>query len=103
MINFIKEHRKFIIISLIAVIAILFILFSDRGLLKRISLNGQKSELQNKISRELEIHDSLTNSIDKLQYDTVEIERIAREYYGMIKPGEKIYSIIEEKDTEHSK
>lgn len=76
-----------------------FILFSDRGLIKRMALISHRNELQTKIKDEMKVHDSLVKSIDNLQYDTVEIERIARENYGMIKPGEKIYSIIEEEDT----
>ena len=99
MIKFITEHRKSIIPVLIAVIVLIFVLFSDRGVIKRISLISQRNELQDKIQEELKVHDSLVRSIDKLQFDTIEIERIARENYGMIKPGEKIYSIIEEIDT----
>jgi cell division protein FtsB len=99
MINFIKEHRKFIILILIALLALSFVIFSDRGLIKRLSLINHRNELQTKIQDEMKIHDSLVKSIDKLQFDTIEIERIARENYGMIKPGERIYSIIEEEDT----
>ncbi|MFW6276782.1 MAG: FtsB family cell division protein [Bacteroidota bacterium] len=41
------------------------------------------------------MHDSLKQRIKMLQKDTSEIERVAREKYGMVKPGEKVYILKE--------
>jgi len=72
MIKIITEHRKSILLILIVVIAISFILFSDRGLIKRISLNSQRSELQNKIKEELHNRDSLLNSM--INYNSIHLK-----------------------------
>jgi len=70
-----------------------FIVFSDHGVLKRIKLESQKKELSQKIELEYKYKDSLNKVIKKLQNDTLEIERIAREKYGMVKPGEEVFII----------
>ena len=40
--------------------------------------------------------DSLEARADSLENDSATIERIARERYGMIKPGERLYRFVEE-------
>jgi cell division protein FtsB len=42
------------------------------------------------IYNEIKLKDSLNREIFLMEYDTNEIEKIAREKYGMIKPNEKV-------------
>jgi len=44
--------------------------------------------------------DSLEARADSLANDSATIERIARERYGMIRPGERLYRFVEEDTTE---
>lgn len=74
-----------------------FILFSDHGLIKRFSLEAEKSNLSKRIQQEYKTKDSLNSIIKKLRNDTLEIERIAREKYGMVKSGEEVYYIKSDK------
>lgn len=90
------KRRRIIIGTVLAAIIFSFILFSDHGLIKRIELEIDRNDLSNKITEKQVEQDSLARQIDKLQSDFYEIEKIAREYYGMIKPGEKIYIIHKE-------
>lgn len=78
--------------GLVLVLTII-ILFSEYGIIKRISLESDKDELYDKIAYEKQAADSLKNEIKLLKYDSTEIERIAREKYGLMKKGEKIYYI----------
>jgi cell division protein FtsB len=39
--------------------------------------------------------DSLEARADSLQSDSATIERIARERYGMIRPGERLYRFVQ--------
>lgn len=87
-----KKINVFIIATLVIVVAA-FILFSPSGLINRIILNKKQSELLNLINKEQHIKDSLIKTIDDLKNDTLEIERLAREKYGMKRPGEKIYLV----------
>jgi cell division protein FtsB len=54
-------------------------------------LEKEKKNLQAEIYREIHIRDSLKNRIRLLKFDTLEIERIARIKYGLIKEGEVTY------------
>lgn len=78
-------------------IVLSFILLSDHGLIKRIMLENHKSELNESIINEMKNKDSLKKVIQKLQTDTIEIERIAREKYGMVKPGEEVFFVKKKK------
>jgi cell division protein FtsB len=68
-----------------------FLLFSSYGIIKSIKLATQRIESIDELKNLAHTNDSLRQKIKELQNDTNEIERIAREKYGMMKPGEKIY------------
>lgn len=74
------------------------ILFSDYGLIKLFNLQYQKADLNNQIQIQYQIRDSLNTEIKAMKFDTIEIEKIAREKLGLIKPGEEI--IILKKDND---
>jgi len=85
-----KNKRSIIIFVIIAVFAV-FIIFSNYGIVKRIELEVGKKTLVKDIKKEKDISDSLSRQIKLLENDKLEIERIAREKYGMLKPGEKVF------------
>lgn len=90
---FLKKNKRLIIGVVSGAFVLTFLLFSSHGLFKWLSLKLQMSSLQSDIREETERQDSLTKKIELLLKDKSEIERIARENYGMIKPGEKVYII----------
>lgn len=87
---------------MIFTIILTYIVFSPSGIINRILLYGKKKELINKIEIENKTRDSLEKQITKIMKDTTEIEKIAREKYGMKLPGEKIY-IVPAKKKETTK
>ncbi|MDR0926161.1 MAG: septum formation initiator family protein [Ignavibacteria bacterium] len=87
------NNRKYVAALATGVIVLLLLLFSNYGLVKRFSLERQTNELQKEIAMYKQIEDSMQIKIAKLRNDTLEIERIAREKYGMQKPSEVIYYI----------
>jgi cell division protein FtsB len=103
--NFDKIFRRGLIeknkIKILWVAALLFflslVLFSNYGIIKRFALEGRKSELYKELGENKRTIDSLRQRIHALESDSTEIERIAREEYGMIKPGEKVYIIRKNK------
>lgn len=87
-------HRKNLIITTVFVLILaVFILFGGHGLFTRISLYFENEELRNEILIEKSKSDSLLNEIKSLRNDSNEIERIAREKFGMVNKGEKTYYI----------
>jgi cell division protein FtsB len=89
------KTRRIIIGSTLGVIILAFILFSDHGLIKRFKLEIERRNISSKIEKEKKERDSLNQVMGQLKFNMFEIERIAREHYGMIKPSEKIYIIKE--------
>lgn len=93
-----KNLRKIIIYGIALFLFINFI-FSDYGIIELISNNLKKKSIKTKIYQEEKHYDSLLKRVNELKYDTLEIERISRETYGMVKQNEKLYIYIEKKDT----
>ncbi len=86
--------RKVLIVTSIAIAVILaFVLFSSHGLVSRWSLSSEHADLTQQIEQLRTTEDSLRKALQILTTDTAVIERIARERYGYIKPGEKVYVI----------
>lgn len=88
-----KKKVNVFIISTIIIIIVAFILFSPSGIISRIILSKKKDELIKLINQEQHIKDSLLKTIYNLKYDTLQIERLAREKYGMKRSGEKIFLV----------
>lgn len=82
---------------MLVIIVLAYVLFSASGIINRILLSQKQSELLQKITSENKTKDSLEKQIQKINKDTTEIEKIAREKYGMKYPGEKIYIVPTEK------
>ena len=95
--NHSSKKRKLFVTIIICLFVILMFFFSDYGVIKRISLEMKSNELQKEISVQNQISDSLQTIINKLQKDTFEIEKIAREKYGMTKPNEEVYYLKKRK------
>lgn len=88
-----KKKVNIFIVSTIIIIVLAFIVFSPSGLINRILLNNKQKELIKLINEEKLVQDSLLKIIDQLKNDTLEIERIAREKFGMKRPGEKLFLV----------
>lgn len=92
------KNPKLIITLLVLAIVLGFMLFSNYGLYTRLKLRDEKHELEKQIINEKKVQDSLKHEIYKLKNENFEIERVAREKYGMIKPGEKVFLINRNKE-----
>lgn len=70
-----------------------FILFSPYGVVTRVSLASECTEIEQQIVLSQTTADSLRNYIKQLQTDTTEMERLARERYGYVRSNEDVYII----------
>ena len=68
-------------------------LFNNKGIVKRLSLEAEKSELLQKIENAKSERDILKKEIKNLESNPETIEKVAREEFGMIRPGEKVYRV----------
>ena len=93
-----KINRKKLYITLsFVVFSTIILLFNDFGLLQLFQLQQKKNELTNESEQLLNQQITLRDEIDRLQTDDEYIEKLAREKFMMVIPGEKIYRVKNEK------
>ncbi len=78
------------------IIAILFLLFNDQGVIKYFKLKAEIKELDEEIEKSRNEIKRLTLEIDSLKHSNKKIEKIAREKYHMKRPNEEEF-LIEKK------
>jgi len=84
--------RKYAV--LVTILAFLFIvLFSEHGLLDYIKLKRQVSAINRSIGKLQSENVQLKAQVDRLQKDDKYLEELARQKFGFIREGEKVYRI----------
>ena len=84
---------------IIIVGCISLLLFSDRGLINLWSLKKEKLEIQNEINDLRNQIALLEKEEEKLKFDEKYIEKIAREKFKMVKPGERVFKVKDEESN----
>ena len=92
--------KSFLTLTNLLMVAIIFgcvslLLFSDRGLINLWSLKKEKLEIQNEINNLRNQIALLEKEEEKLKFDEKYIEKIAREKFKMVKPGERVFKITD--------
>lgn len=95
--------RRFLLFVLLAGVVYAFVL-GDGGMIRIAMLRHERSGLDRRI-RELDHNAAvLETEIARLDSDPFYIEKTGRERYGYIKPGDRVYRIVEPvKDAKKSK
>lgn len=82
---------------LAAFVFVWFAFVDSYSLQTRWDLYSQKQELQERTKELEQRSEELKAKIEKLNNDPALLEKIAREEYGMRKPGETVYKVKREK------
>lgn len=91
--NPLRWKRSFLISALIAFMALWFLFIDTYSLLTKYQLDSKKEDL---IERTAELERKtaeLEQKIKELENNPDLLEKIAREEYGMRKPGETVYRV----------
>ena len=96
-----KQYKiKFYFSAIVLLIGLTIIIWNEFGLLKLIQLKKQKYAQQNEIqlllNQQIKLNTEISNLTNNIEY----IEKIAREKFMMVKPGEKIFRVIESKTSQ---
>ena len=91
------KKRNLFLSVIIVVPVVSFMTFSNKGLLKRLSLESEKKAVLEKIELARDEQRKLQEQSKALDSDPKALEKIAREKYGMVKPGETVYKVKKEK------
>ncbi|MBT3251816.1 MAG: septum formation initiator family protein [Candidatus Marinimicrobia bacterium] len=86
-----------------AFVALLILLFSDLGLIRWFHLNKEHNKLITEIKLMKEQRIQLKTDKDRLENDLEYIEQLAREKFRMVKPGEKVFRVRDNRTVEDTK
>ena len=95
-----KNKIKLYILVTFIIMGLASLIFVDLGVMRLIELKKMKQSLSSDIQVLLSQQIGLNDEINKLTYDTLYIEKIAREKFLMVKPGEKVFRVIESKQVQ---
>ena len=87
-------NRK-LIFPIILISSFVLFFFNDMGVSKWYQLRKEKKEIQNDINLMINKENLLSQEIYRLENDEEYIKNIAREKFQMVKPGEKVFRIID--------
>jgi cell division protein FtsB len=86
--------KKSVLVVLLSTFMLIWFGFIDSySLFTRVELNNKEVDLKNKIEELNASTEALKSKIENLNSDAQLLEKIAREEYGMRKPGETVYKI----------
>ena len=88
-----RRRLKIALVSLAIVGTAYVLLNGEQGLLKVREKRAELISLQGEVTRLEAINDSLRQVVWRLENDPEYLEKLARERYGMAKPGERVYRL----------
>ncbi|MGA7160384.1 MAG: septum formation initiator family protein [Bacteroidota bacterium] len=91
------SNKKLSTILAVAFVILLYVLFNNQGVVQRIRLEREKKEMLRKIQQAEEEQKQLQDQSKALDGDKKAIEKVAREKYGMVREGEKVYRVAPKK------
>jgi len=87
------KNRRRMLSLLIALAVTLYLLFDNKGIIRRTSLEFQKRDLVEKVAQAREETRTLQAHLKAVEGDKKTIEKLARERYGMARDGETVYRV----------
>ena len=90
-----KLKAKRLIFFIIIISGFILLFFNEVGLLKWYQLREEKNLIQAEINHLLLQEKNLIQELDRLANDDEYIKEIARSKFHMVKPGEKIFHVVD--------
>ena len=98
LLNPLRWKKSFLVILLSAFVVIWFTFLDTFSLKTRWDLYSQKKEYKARTEQLRLETEELRKKIERLEKDPALLEKIAREDYGMKKPGETVYKVRREEN-----
>ena len=70
------------------------------GIVKWYQLRKERNRIQAEIDQFIQDETVLTDELDRLKNDEEYMKKIALEKFHMVKPGEKVFRVIDRRKTE---
>ena len=95
-----KPHfKKQWLWTAISIFGLGLFIFDDLGLLKWYSLRKDRVRIQYEIDELIQRETHLTEEISKIKSDDTYLEKIAREKFQMVRPGEKVFRVVDNRNV----
>ena len=95
-----RNKTKLYVLATFIMLGLSSLIFVDLGVMRLVELKKIKRSLNSDIQFLLSQQIGLNDEIHKLTYDTLYIEKIAREKFLMVRPGEKVFRVMESKQVQ---
>jgi len=93
-------QNRIMIFPLILILGGLFLISNDIGIVRWYQLRKERNHIQGEIDQFIKDEAVLTDELDRLKNDEEYMKKIAREKFHMVKPGEKVFRVIDRRKTE---
>ena len=92
-----ENNLRFWLVAIITLFS--FLIFNETGFITWINLKNEKEKKLTEVQSLLNQQIKLKKEIEQLKSDEQYLQQIAREKFMMVKPGEKVFRVIDNKKT----
>ena len=96
-------QNRNIIFPAILVLGAILLIFNDMGVVTWYHMRQERQYIQSEIDRFILEEKSLTEELNRLKYDDDYLKKIARERFHMVKPGEKVFRVVDRRKVKQGK
>lgn len=93
LLKIIFKNKRRSVLALLGIMLFSFLLFANNGIIVRVRLEQRRTEMIEKVRQSEEETKQLQAQVKALEGDKKTIEKVAREKYGMVREGEKVYRV----------
>ena len=90
-------QNRIMIFLLIFIVGGLFLISNDMGVIKWYQLRKERNRIQAEIDQFIQQEAEFTDDLNRLTNDVEYIKKIAQEKFHMVKPGEKVFRVIDKR------
>ena len=88
-------QNRILIFPLIFIVGGLFLISTDMGIIKWYQLRKERNLIKTEIDQLIQQEAEFTDELNRLTNDVEYIKKIAQEKFHMVKPGEKVFRVID--------
>jgi cell division protein FtsB len=90
-------QNRILIFPLIFIVGGLFLISNDMGIMKWYQIRKERNRIQAEIDQFIQQEAEFTDDLNRLTNDVEYIKKIAQEKFHMVKPGEKVFRVIDKR------
>jgi cell division protein FtsB len=90
-------NKRWTMFGVVVLIGLFLVVFAENGLMQRRKLERDRAVLLEKIRIAEDEQKRLREQSGALDGDKKAVEKVAREKYGMVREGEKVYKLVPQK------